>query len=44
MFKTTVDNLCKYMNLLFEREKNSCKFFKAFCEMKPLFKIKYIDF
>lgn len=44
MFKTIVDNQCKYMNLLLKREKNSRKFFKAFCEMKALFKIKYIHF
>lgn len=40
MFKSTVDNQCKYMSLLFKIEKISCEFFKAFCEMKPLFKIK----
>lgn len=45
MFKSTVDNQCKYRNLLFKREKkNSCNFFKAFCEMKPLLKIEYICF
>lgn len=44
MFKTAVDNQCKYMYLLFKRKKISYKFFKAFCETKALFKIKYVHF
>lgn len=38
MFKTTVHNQGKCMNLLLKRKKNTYNFFKAFCVVKPLFK------